>query len=115
MPTPFVNEPITVNWTEDRIASVKKGFVKVRERAQDESADVAAEELIHVVVPPEQAASSTSAGICLTPRVPASTHTRRLAPWSARWCPACRPSARISGSMPASPAPVGGPWSAAFR
>ena len=27
----------------------------VRERAQDESADVAAEELIHVVVPPEQA------------------------------------------------------------
>ena len=78
----------------------------VRERAQDESADVAAEELIHVVVPPEQAASSTSAGICLTPRVPASTPTRRLVPWSARWCPACRPSARISGSMPASPASV---------
>lgn len=35
MPTPFVNEPITVNWTEDRIAAVKKGFVKVRERANE--------------------------------------------------------------------------------
>ncbi|MBE7491715.1 MAG: L-glutamate gamma-semialdehyde dehydrogenase [Planctomycetes bacterium] len=33
MPTPFVNEPITTVWTEERRKSMHAAFVKVRERA----------------------------------------------------------------------------------
>src|SRR5690349_21693592 len=32
---PFKNEPITVNWTEERKRSMQAGFVKVRERAKE--------------------------------------------------------------------------------
>lgn len=35
MPTPFTNEPITVNWTEDRIAAINKGLAAVRARAKE--------------------------------------------------------------------------------
>jgi 1-pyrroline-5-carboxylate dehydrogenase len=35
MPTPFANEPITTVWTPERAESMRKGFVKVRERAQE--------------------------------------------------------------------------------
>jgi len=35
MPTPFANEPITFNWTEDRAKSIHAGLVKVRERADE--------------------------------------------------------------------------------
>jgi 1-pyrroline-5-carboxylate dehydrogenase len=35
MPTPFTNEPITTNWTEDRIKSIQDGFNKVRARAKE--------------------------------------------------------------------------------
>lgn len=35
MPTPFTNEPITTNWTEDRVKAIQAGFVKVRERADE--------------------------------------------------------------------------------
>lgn len=35
MPTPFRNEPITVNWTEERTNAIKKGFAQVRERAKE--------------------------------------------------------------------------------
>ncbi len=31
----FKNEPITVNWTEERKRSMHAGFVKVRERAKE--------------------------------------------------------------------------------
>ncbi|MCF6228839.1 MAG: L-glutamate gamma-semialdehyde dehydrogenase [Planctomycetes bacterium] len=33
MRMPFVNEPITYTWNEDRTKAIKKGFVQVRERA----------------------------------------------------------------------------------
>jgi 1-pyrroline-5-carboxylate dehydrogenase len=35
MSTPFTNEPITTNWTEDRVKAVQAGFAKVRSRAKE--------------------------------------------------------------------------------